>query len=193
MVPACCVSWAAIDVARDDVLEIRNGAAAILEHARVDFQAAPAAGLDEFGEKIAIGVLERGVHALVAQGCVFVKVVVGFDPDEREFAAGVIGQGHAVVGSVAERLEEHVVVTMAVGHDGVDRRGFLNQVQRALDAFIEHSMRPHLDADKWRSLICGLRFWLVCCPGFFRCAKPGKGGPRCRRGNRNALNEIPSV
>jgi hypothetical protein len=101
---------------------------------------------EELGEQIALGVLVAAGDDLMAEGGVLVVAVVRAHPDERKPASGVVGQRHAVVGAVPQRFHERRVVGVAVWHHGVDRRGFSDQIEGALDAFVEDGVGSHLDA-----------------------------------------------
>ena len=82
------------------------------------------------------------------QGRVLVVLIVDLNPYERESAARVVRQRHPVAGAVAQRLDQSAVVGVAVRHDRIDARGFLDQIKRVLDPFVQHRVRAHLDPDE---------------------------------------------
>ena len=148
MVPAGDVRRPVVHVSRHHFAVIGDDPAhgRRLEDARVDLHAALARRLDELREQIAAGVFVAGVDGLVPKRRVLVILVVRADPDERKPASGVVGQRHAVVRAIAQRLHQRGVVGVAVRHHGIDRGRLRDEVERARDAFVQDRVRSHLDA-----------------------------------------------
>ena len=118
--------------------------------------------------------------------CAAVVAIVGADPHERKSSTGVVGQRHAVIGAIAERLDQRGVVGVAVRHHGVDRRGFGDQVERALDPLVEDRVRPHLDAVEGSRRTLRERRGRYSCGG----ADGGGGDQRLEEGAAVSVNWI---
>ncbi len=158
MVPARDVCRLIVHVAGDYFLIVRDDAAhrRRLEDPRVHLHAALARRLDDLGEQIAFGVFVSWTDHLVTERGVRVVLVVRADPYQRKLTPGVVGERHAVIRPIAKRLDEGGVVGVAVGHHRVGRGRLGDEIERALDPFVEDRVGPHLDTAER----AGDRAWL---------------------------------
>ena len=69
--------------------------------------------------------------------------------DERQLARSLIDRRLAVIGrQPVDRLAQIAAIGMAVGEERIDVGGVAAEIQARLDSFVEHRVRPHLDADE---------------------------------------------
>lgn len=149
MVPAGGLRRSPADVDGRDSGDILHVAGSRLENACVDLHPPRPRRRDHFGEEIAIAVRETRVDLLVSQRRVLEVLVVVFDPDERQLARSLIDRRLAVVGrEPLDRLTQVPAIRMAVGQERIDVGRLAAEVQARLDAFVEHRVRIHLDADE---------------------------------------------